>query len=96
MRHWLLAAATLAALAPASVGAQADSTRLGRDVVPVFEAVRLVVDPAQPEFTGAVHVELKVSKPTATFSFHAEGPVISVSSPTARSGRSRRRSILHR
>jgi alanyl aminopeptidase len=67
----------LAALAPPIAFAQTDAGRLGRDVMPTFESVRLVLDPAQAEYTGSAHVELKVARPTASFSFHAEGPVLS-------------------
>jgi alanyl aminopeptidase len=77
MRPFLLMAAGVASLLPSAGWAQADSGRLSRDVTPAFESVRLVVDPAQAEFTGSVHVELEVTRPTATFSFHADGPVIS-------------------
>src|SRR5205814_2109215 len=35
------------------------------------------VDPTQAEFSGSVHVDLRVAHPVSTFSFHAEGPVIS-------------------
>jgi alanyl aminopeptidase len=71
------AAIVLAGLAAPFASAQTDPTRLSRDVVPTFESVRLSVDPTRPEFTGAVHVELKVVRPASTFAFHAEGPVVS-------------------
>jgi len=73
----LLAFLSCAVGAPASAAETADPGRLTRDVVPSFESVRLVVDPAQAEYTGTAHVELKVARPTATFGFHAEGPVLS-------------------
>jgi alanyl aminopeptidase len=69
-------ALVLVALAPCLATAQTDATRLGRDVLPTFESVRLGVDPARPEFTGTAHVELKVVRATSTFALHAEGPVI--------------------
>jgi alanyl aminopeptidase len=72
-----VAVLALALFVPALGGAQTDTGRLGRDVVPTSQSVRLTVDPAQPEFTGAVHVELKVARPVARFELHAEGPVIS-------------------
>jgi alanyl aminopeptidase len=74
----LALAAGLAALAPPLASGQTDSNRLSRDVLPTFESVRLAVDPARPEFTGSVHVELKVVRATNAFTFHADGPVISV------------------
>ena len=70
-------ALVLAALAPPLASAQTEGSRLGRDVLPTFESVRLAVDPARPEFTGAAHVELKVVRAASTFAFHADGPVIS-------------------
>ena len=71
-------ALVLAALAPPLASAQTDGSRLGRDVLPTFESVRLAVDPSRPEFTGTAHVELKVVRAASTFAFHADGPVISV------------------
>ena len=73
----VLSFATCAAAAPLAAAELADPGRLGRDVVPTFESVRLVLDPAQAEYTGTAHVDLKVARPTATFGFHAEGPVLS-------------------
>jgi alanyl aminopeptidase len=63
----------LVAVAPA---AAADDQRLGRDVVPTFEEVRLVVDAGKPDYTGSVHVELRVIRPARSLRFHAEGPAI--------------------
>ena len=79
MSSWLTrpVVLVLAAIAAPSAWAQADPDRLGRDVVPTFESVRLVVDPAKVDYFGSVQVDLKVARPTATFSFHAEGPVVS-------------------
>ena len=45
-------ALVLAALASPLASAPDDSTRLGRDVLPAFESVRLSVDPARPESFG--------------------------------------------
>ena len=70
----LLAAACL--LAVRSTGARAEETpdvRLGRDVSPTFQLVRLKLDPDKRSFSGSVHVELKVSSATDTIRFHAEG-----------------------
>jgi aminopeptidase N len=73
----ILALASCAA-APARAVETPDAGRLARDVVPAFESIRLVLDPAQSAYTGTAHVELKVARPTSTFGFHAEGPVLSV------------------
>ena len=71
MRRRVNSLATLAplsaALAPPLASAQTDGRRLGRDVLPAFESVRLDVDPARPEFTGTAHVELKVVRAASTF-----------------------------
>ena len=56
----VLLAAAAAAQAPA---AAPPPSRLGRDVVPTFEAVSLSVDPTQAEFSGSVHVDLRVAHP---------------------------------
>ena len=68
----MFAAARLAA--PASVRAEeAPDVRLGRDVVPVFQQLRLRLDPDKRSYSGSVHVDLKVLKPTDIVRFHAEG-----------------------
>ncbi len=60
----------------APLAAPADDQRLGRDVVPTFEEVRLVVDAGEPTYTGSARVDLRVSRPARSFRFHAEGPTI--------------------
>ena len=70
-------AVAVAALLPVWAGAQAETGRLGRDVVPTSESVRLVVDPARSDYTGSVRIDLQVNRPTAQVFFHAEGPVLS-------------------
>jgi alanyl aminopeptidase len=47
--------------------------RLGRDVVPLAQSIRLDLDAARPDYTGAVHVDLDVRNPVRSFSLHAEG-----------------------
>ena len=54
--------------------------RLGTDVVPVFEAVRLTADARKADYTGSVRIELDVRKPVSAFSLHARD--IEVSSVT--------------
>jgi len=76
-RLFFLVPCLLATVRAAAAPAPPAPGRLGHDVVPTFEAVRLTVDPTQPEFSGTAHVELRVAAPVSTFSFHAEGPVIS-------------------
>ena len=68
-------AAMLVALLAPVAGADSPAPaagRLGTDVVPVSQDVRLVVDARKPDYTGSVRVELDVRRPAATFSLHAE------------------------
>ncbi len=45
--------------------------RLGNQVVPVSQSVRLNLDARQPEYTGQVRIELRVREKTDRFAFHA-------------------------
>jgi alanyl aminopeptidase len=67
------AACALVVLPAASRAEEAPDVRLGRDVVPTFQLVRLKLDPDKRSFTGSVHVELKVAKATDQIRFHADG-----------------------
>lgn len=58
------------ALAASAARAQ-DDLRLGQDVVPTFESVRLEVDADQTRYSGSVRVELSVRERTSVFRFHA-------------------------
>ena len=70
----ILAAALLAAAA-----GNASTFRLGGDVVPVSQQVRLRVDPRQDSFRGSVRIELDVKRPVTHFHFHsADGTIESV------------------
>jgi alanyl aminopeptidase len=64
-----LAAALLAA-APAVAEAPA-SPRLGTDVVPVFQSIRLDADARKADYTGSVRIELDVRRPAPMFALHA-------------------------
>jgi len=46
--------------------------RLGRDVVPVSQAIVLDLDPSNPDYTGSVEIVLDVRKPVRSFRLHAE------------------------
>ncbi len=63
-------------------GATADAAsnnRLDRDVLPIFESVKLKLDPSRPDYSGAVHIDLKVVTPTESFRLYAKNmDVISV------------------
>jgi aminopeptidase N len=71
-RAALLAAALSALALPARAAEQGD-VRLGDDVVPTFEAVRLRLDPGAKEYSGTVAVDLLARRPTPAFRFHARG-----------------------
>jgi len=76
VRHAFSCALLLSAgvfAATASPAAEGLDVRLGRDVVPTFQQVRLKLDPDKRSYTGSVHVELDVLVPTDTVRFHAEG-----------------------
>ncbi len=52
-------------------GTAAAAERLGRTVVPTFEAIRLDADRRKADYTGTARIELKVNAPTDAFRFHA-------------------------
>jgi cytosol alanyl aminopeptidase len=74
----LLALVGSAVALAASAGAESTvkvtgtASRLATDVVPVFEAIRLVADARKPDYSGTVRIELDVRKPAAGFSLHAK------------------------
>lgn len=63
----LLVLATAGA-APADAG---ETLRLGDDVVPLHQEVRLVLDPREAGYTGSVTVQVRVGKALDSFRFHA-------------------------
>ncbi len=50
----------------------ADPYRLGQDVVPTFEAIKLTVDAQKDAYSGEARITLKVKKQTDVFRFHAK------------------------
>lgn len=64
-----------AALLCAAAG-QANTLRLGTDVVPVAQQIRLHVDPREASYSGSVRIELEVKEPVSMFRFHAAGLTI--------------------
>jgi alanyl aminopeptidase len=48
----------------------AEAARLGREVVPTFQAVALEVDADQSDYRGTVRIALRVETPTDRFSLH--------------------------
>ncbi len=67
----LLAFAALVPAAAAGAEEQAD-VRLGADVVPTFQSIRLKLDADQRNYSGAIHTDLRVAKATNIIRLHAE------------------------
>jgi aminopeptidase N len=69
-----LAAAIAVALSASGAvhGVDAPVERLGRDVVPMTEAIALTLDPRQSDYTGSVEIDLDVRSPVRSIRFHAE------------------------
>ena len=65
----MLLAGALAIVRPADA-------RLGSDVVPTFQSVRLRVNADSADYRGSVRIELAVRKPTATVHLHADGQTL--------------------
>ena len=62
----------LAVLAVPAAGAEAPGTqRLGRDVVPVSQSIRLDTDARKAEYSGSVHIDLEVRRTAPSFALHA-------------------------
>ena len=70
-----LAAALVALtlLASPGLGAETADVRLGNDVQPRFQSVKLKLDADKRSYSGSVRVELDVVRTTDTVRFHAEG-----------------------
>ena len=72
-KRLVLAAAVAVATGPGVPAAETPQPgRLGRDVIPAFESLNLVLDPSKPDYTGSVHIDLVALKRTNHFSFHAK------------------------
>ena len=56
-----------------SPAAGAETPRLGREVVPTFQAVDLEVDADQSAYRGSVRIALEVKEPADEFRLHARG-----------------------
>ncbi len=76
-RRFPLALLALLALATPVRAEDGADHRLGRDVRPVFEAVRLHVDPDQHDYSGTVRVDLDVTKPVTSFDLYADVQTLS-------------------
>jgi len=72
-RRLLPALLALLALVPAARAADAPDVRLGRDVVPTFQSIRLHLDADRRSYSGTTRTDLKVAKATNTVRLHAEG-----------------------
>ena len=68
-----LAALVPLVLATAVRAAEAPDVRLGRDVVPTFQSIRLRLDAGERRYTGSTRTDLRVAKATKLVQLHAEG-----------------------
>ena len=50
----------------------ADSLRLDKNVIPIFQTIKLNIVPNKSNYTGSVHIDLQVREETNAFRFHAE------------------------
>lgn len=50
-----------------------DPLRLGGNVVPSFQSIRLEVDADTEGYSGSVHIDIEVYETTSSFRFHAKG-----------------------
>jgi alanyl aminopeptidase len=73
MRASALLTLLLAGITVSARAAEVAEVRLGDDVLPTFEAIRLHVDPGQKEYSGTVAVDLEARRSTDSFRFHARG-----------------------
>ena len=63
----------LAGVSLASSDVRADETdRLDPNVQPVFQAVDLVVDPRESDFSGTVSIDVKIERPASRIVLHAQ------------------------
>src|SRR5262245_20307039 len=65
----LLLSLTLLSAGPAAAAESEAPARLGHDVAPTAQAIRLRLDPERAVYSGSVRVELAVRKPAASFRF---------------------------
>jgi alanyl aminopeptidase len=82
----LSAALALIAILPAAVLSAVSEGRLGRQVVPTFQSVRLVLDADRRDYRGSVRIELEAREPATSFQFHAEGLRLERMTLTGREG----------
>jgi len=66
-------AALLWLAATASADTETADVRLGNDIAPRSQAVKLKLDPDKRSYSGNVRVELDVTRATDTLRFHSEG-----------------------
>jgi alanyl aminopeptidase len=72
----VLTALTLLAFDSAARAAEVPDVRLGNDVVPGFQSVRLHLDADQRAYSGATHTDLRVARATAIVRLHARGETL--------------------
>ncbi len=73
VRAALAALVALSAVVPAARADEAPDVRLGGDVVPTFQSIRLHLDADKRNYSGTTRTELRVTKATNVVRLHAEG-----------------------
>jgi len=68
---WLLAALLMLPAAPRA--GESPDVRLGRDVMPLFQSIRLHLDADKRSYSGSVHVDLDVKRAVSELQLHSEG-----------------------
>jgi alanyl aminopeptidase len=63
----------LLAFAASSHSEEAPEVRLGSDVVPAFQSIRLRLDADQADYSGSIHADLRVVRTTTVVRLHADG-----------------------
>jgi cytosol alanyl aminopeptidase len=71
-----LAAFALVLSATAPRAEEAPDVRLGRDVVPTFQSIRLKLDADKRSYSGTTRTDLRVATATNLVRFHAEGQAL--------------------
>ena len=73
LKHFGLATIAAIGLLVTAWPVAGQGMRLGQDVVPTFQSIRLKIDADQKDYSGSVRIDLEVRKVATTFAFHAEG-----------------------
>src|SRR5438477_4975302 len=69
----LLAALILALTLPTNAAFASGSGRLGKDVLPTFERLKLNLDARKEAYSGSAHIDLRAVTSVDSFQLHSEG-----------------------